>query len=116
VNTLILVLMTSCPVGADPAWVGQPPAASPNEAPASRPGRFSRFRSRFRRSPQGNDNPATSPSPTGTAGRSVYAPAPPAVTPVAPSANGPGPFRYPTTTEPPLAPDSGPSLMPVPGR
>ncbi len=117
-NTLILVVLTSCPVAADPVWGGQPPKAVSYDGNVSRPGLFSRLRNRFRRSPQGNDNAPLSPSANTVGANPVYVPAPPPVTPgpIAPSVKGPGPFRYPTTTEPPLAADSGPSLMPPPGR
>jgi hypothetical protein len=111
-NTLVLVLMTSCPVAADPVQVAPPPAAPSYDASVSRPGRFGKIRSWFHRSPPSNPTPGQPQAPSGAPGSPVYAPAPP---PVVPPQTVPGSYRYPTTAEPPLAP-TGPTLTPPPGR
>jgi hypothetical protein len=109
-SPLVLFLMTSCPVAAGPTQFpeAQPAYSRDGNQAASESGSgghqslFSRIRSWFHRSPQGNDNQA----PGDWRGNSAGYPQVPVSGPAPsyfPAGNMPAPVRLPTTAEPPLA-------------
>jgi hypothetical protein len=96
-NVLALILMTSCPVAADPMPAGAPCACSQNAGSwtvsptISRPRLFGRMRGWLHRSPREDGF---------TAGVPVSVPAPARVVQAVPA---PVDTPFPTTAEPPLA-------------
>ena len=117
-NSLVLLLMTSCPVGIDaaPSREAQPNYAQEGNGNGAEPGSngrqsfMTRFRGWFHRSSHGNDNNngnGNGTPPSGDANRYPpgygQRPYPASPQPFNFAGGVPMPVRFPTTAEPPLA-------------